>query len=87
LVCGSVTRGPPLGLRDLIPRSFSVLVSVAPIFPDLIEDGTRRIKKVVGAGTQTAACTLLRWPLAVELIFTDWVECHFPDPVKTTNGQ
>jgi DNA repair photolyase len=77
-------RTPPPRLRLEAIRRLSeagvpVNVLIAPIIPGLTDKELPRILETAAeAGARSAEYVLLRLPLAVEPIFLDWLERHYP---------
>ena len=65
-----------------------VKVLAAPIIPAVNDEEIPEILKAVSkAGAVTAGYVMLRLPLAVEPVFLDWVERHFPDRLEKIVGR
>ena len=85
------TSTPPARLRairQLTEHEVPVVVNVAPIIIGLTDHEIPDIlQQVADAGAIAASYTLLRLPGAVEPIFLDWLERHFPDrQTRIENG-
>lgn len=75
---------PPLAklraIRKLADAGVPVGVLCAPIIPAINDHEVPRVlEAAAGAGATFASYTVLRLPLAVEPIFLDWLQRHFPD--------
>lgn len=77
---------PQLRLRvveDLAEAGIPVGVHVTPLVPGLTDEELPAILQAAAdAGAQTAGYTVLRLPGAVEALFVDWLETHFPHRKK-----
>jgi DNA repair photolyase len=66
-------------IRTLSDAGVPVHVNMAPIIPGLTDHEIPSVLKAVAeAGARSASWILLRLPGAVEPIFVDWLERHFP---------
>lgn len=66
-------------IRRLRAAGVPVSVNVAPVIPGLTDKEIPKILEAVAdAGAMQASMVLLRLPLAVEPIFLDWLEHHYP---------
>ena len=66
-------------IHQLNEAGISTQVMVAPVIPALNEHEIARILGAAAkAGASTASYVILRLPLTVEPIFTDWLRRHFP---------
>ena len=74
---------PSLRLRvvkELAAAGIPVGVHVAPLVPGLTDEEMPAILQAAAdAGAQAAGYSVLRLPGAVEDLFVDWLEMHFPD--------
>lgn len=83
---------PPAARLDAIRRlaaaGIPVGVMVAPIIPALNDhEVPRLVEAAVGAGASFAGRVVLRLPLGVAPLFSDWLERHYPDRRdKVLNG-
>jgi DNA repair photolyase len=69
-------------IRELSDRGIEVAVNVAPIISGLNDDEVPAILATVAeAGAIAASYTVLRLNGAVEPVFVDWLQRHFPDRV------
>jgi DNA repair photolyase len=67
-------------ITALAAAGIPVGVMVAPLIPGLTEHELPAILKAAAqAGAQCAGYTLVRLPMAVSVLFQDWLEQHFPD--------
>lgn len=67
-------------LRSLADAGIPVSVMFAPVIPALNDHETEAILEAArDAGATRAGYVLLRLPLEVEALFTDWLEDHYPD--------
>jgi DNA repair photolyase len=67
-------------IADLAGAGVPVRVMVAPIIPGLTEEEIPAILKAAKvAGARQAGMTLLRLPLSVAPVFTDWIQRKRPD--------
>jgi len=75
-------------IETLTARGIPVVVNVAPIIVGLTDHEIPEILRMVaGAGAMAASYTTLRLPGAVEPVFLDWVDSHFPERrQKIENG-
>ncbi len=65
-----------------------VKVLAAPIVPAVNDEEIPEILRTVSqAGAAMAGYVMLRLPLAVEPVFLDWVERHFPDRLEKISGR
>ena len=65
-----------------------VKVLAAPIVPAVNDEEIPEILRAVfQAGATMAGYVMLRLPLAVEPVFLDWVERHFPDRLEKISGR
>jgi DNA repair photolyase len=71
-------------VRELANANVPVGVNVAPIIPGLNDHEIPAILAAAAeAGAQFAYYTIVRLPLAVSTIFSNWLETHFPDRKNT----
>jgi len=67
-------------IRRLVDAGVPVGIFCAPIIPAINDHEIPRVlEAAAAAGASFASYTVLRLPLAVEPIFLDWLERHFPD--------
>ena len=67
-------------IRQLVDAGVPVGVFCAPIIPAINDHEIPRVlEAAAAAGASYASYTVLRLPLAVEPIFLDWLQRHFPD--------
>ncbi len=75
-------------LRELANANVPVGVNVAPIIPGLNDHEIPSILAAAAeAGAQFAYYTIVRLPLAVATVFTNWLETHFPDRKNLVLGR
>ncbi len=69
-----------LAIRRLADAGIPVGVLCAPLIPAINDhEVPRLLEAAANAGATFASYTVLRLPLAVEPIFLDWLQRHFPD--------
>jgi DNA repair photolyase len=55
-------------------------VLVSPLIPGLTDQNLERVLEAAAqAGTSRAGCLLIRLPLEIKDLFTDWLRAHFPE--------
>ena len=65
-----------------------VKVLAAPVIPAVNDEEIPEILRAVSkAGATIAGYVMLRLPLAVEPVFLDWVDRHFPDRLEKITGR
>lgn len=70
-------------IAALAEAGIPVGVNAAPMIPGLTDKELPAIlKAAAGAGAQFASYTVVRLPGAVQGIFSDWLEKHYPDSQK-----
>jgi len=75
-------------VRELSNANVPVGVNVAPIIPGLNDHEIPSILAAAAeAGAQFAYYTIVRLPLAVATVFTNWLETHFPDRKNLVLGR
>jgi DNA repair photolyase len=75
-------------IRELRDAGVPVGVMVAPIIPGLTDHEAPAILDAVAkAGALSASYVVLRLPLGVKDLFTDWLSRHFPDRVDKVLGR
>jgi DNA repair photolyase len=77
-----------LAIRRLADAGVPVGVLCAPLIPAINDhEVPRLLEAAASAGATFASYTVLRLPLAVEPIFLDWLQRHFPDRRDKVLGQ
>ena len=77
-----------LAIRRLADAGVPVGVLCAPLIPAINDhEVPRLLEAAANAGATFASYTVLRLPLAVEPIFLDWLQRHFPDRRDKVLGQ
>ncbi len=67
-------------VRRLTQAGIPTGVMVAPVIPFVTDDQLEHILAAAGeAGAGTAGYTVLRLPLEVREVFTEWLQAHYPD--------
>ncbi len=67
-------------MRDLTKAGIPVAVLAAPMIPGLNDHELERILEAAAeAGASTASWVLLRLPLEIAELFTEWLHEHYPD--------
>lgn len=67
-------------VETLAKAGIPVRVMMAPVIPGLTDHEIPRVLEAArDAGAEAASCLVLRLPLGVADLFTDWLERHFPD--------
>ncbi|HEX7004001.1 MAG TPA: PA0069 family radical SAM protein [Trueperaceae bacterium] len=75
-------------VRELSAAGIPVSVNIAPVIPALNDEEIPAILSAVAdAGAKSAHFILIRLPGAVEGIFLDWLEAHFPDRKEKVLGR
>ncbi|MCI0468138.1 MAG: PA0069 family radical SAM protein [Beijerinckiaceae bacterium] len=70
-------------IRRLAEAKIPAAVMVAPIIPAINDSEIEAIlMRAQAMGAQEAGYVLLRLPLEVRELFTEWLEVHFPDGLK-----
>ncbi|HEY2774308.1 MAG TPA: PA0069 family radical SAM protein [Candidatus Binatia bacterium] len=74
-------------IRELSSRGIPVAVLTAPMIPGLNDwELERLLEAAAGAGATTASWVLLRLPLEIGELFTEWLREHFPDRAERVLG-
>ncbi|MCL4485661.1 MAG: PA0069 family radical SAM protein [Nitrospirae bacterium] len=75
-------------IRTLREAGIPVGVLVAPVIPVLTDSELEGILgKAREAGAQSAGYVLLRLPLELRELFSEWLSCHYPDSGKAVQSR
>ena len=75
-------------IGELARAGVPVGVMVAPVVPALTDHELEALlEAAAAAGASSAAWIMLRLPLEVSGLFTEWLETHFPDRAKRVMGR
>jgi len=70
-------------MRELATNGIPVTAMTAPLIPALNEPELEQLLEAAAdAGAKRAGYVLLRLPLEIAGIFTEWLEAHYPDRAK-----
>lgn len=74
-------------VRELAQAGISTGVLVSPLIPGLTDQDLERVLEAAAqAGATRAGSLLIRLPLEVEDLFTDWLRTHFPARAEKVLG-
>ncbi len=70
-------------MRELVRNGIPVTAMTAPLIPALNEPELEQLLEAAAdAGAKRAGYVLLRLPLEIAGLFTEWLEAHYPDRAK-----